>query len=78
MKKALALISIVVLLAMTASICGATPTLSVTPNDSNIFKVNGSGFAPNESVVMKLMIGNVSFYVFPSLSANSLGQVNET
>jgi len=74
MKKALALISIVVLLAMTSSVCDAVaPILSVTPNNSNIFQVNGSGFAPNETVTLALYNSSILVYTFPSMIANSTG-----
>ncbi len=56
----------------------AAATLAATPNDSNVFQVAGTGFAPGETVTLTLYSGTTAVFKFNDLTADSTGSINGT
>jgi hypothetical protein len=79
--KIIALIAIIttLLLCLTAiANAQTTPTLTATPNNSNIFKVTGQGFTPDEIVNLTLHNETAIVFNFANLTADSTGSINGT
>ena len=79
--KTTALIAIIItlLLCLTAiANAQTTSTLTATPNHSNIFKVTGQGFTPDEIVNLTLNNETAIVFNFANLTADSTGSINGT